>query len=166
MVEVPNRLPTFIKQGGILGNPASLTNQVCTRDNPGVIPVTLYDNTADYASGNGAIVENVIIAPTGTVTKSALFFFIRLDDDSTWRYWGEVDLPAIASASATAKDTNYPLRADLGRRLYSPVAQVGDDQGLIGFRINGNSRTVQIGCALGAAIGSLPLLVWLQGGEL
>lgn len=166
MVEIPNRLPTFIKQGGILGIPALLTNQTCTRDNPGIIPVTLYDNTADYASGNGAIVENVIIGATGTVTKSTLFFFVRLDDNTTWRYFAEVDLPAIGSASASAKDSNYPLRADLGRRIYSPVAQVGNDQGLIGFRINGNSRTVQLGCALGTAIGSLPIIVWLNGGEL
>lgn len=166
MVEVPNRLPTFIKQGGIVGVPVSLTNQTCTRDNPGVVPQVIYDNAGDYASGNGSIIENVVVCPTGTVTKSTLFFFIKLDDSTTWRYWGEVDLPAINSASASTKDSNYPLRADLGRRLYSPVAQVGDDQGLVGFRLNGNSRSVQLGCALGTAIGSLPIIVWLQGGEL
>lgn len=166
MVEVPNRLPTFIKQGGTLGNPAQLTNQVCTRNAPGNTPVTLYDNTADYASGNGAIVENIIVAATGTVTKSTLLFFMRLDDSATWNFWGEADLPAIASASASAKDSNYPLRIDLGRRIYSPVAQVGNDQGLQGFRINGNSRTVQLGVALGTAVGSSPIIVWLSGGEL
>lgn len=166
MTEVPNRLPTFIKQTGIIGVPASLTNQVCTRDSPGSTPVILYDNTGDYASGNGAIAENILVCPTGTVAKSTLFFFIKIDADTEWKYWAEADLPALASISASAKDGNYPLRVDLGRRLYSPVAQVGSDQGLVGIRINGDSRSYQLGVALGTAIGSQPMYIWMEGGEM
>jgi hypothetical protein len=138
---------------------------VCTRDSPGSIPVTIYDSTASYANGNGATVENVIVNAVGTVAKSTLFFFIKLDGATTWQLWSEVDLPALASQSATAKPTGYPLRSDLSRRIYSPVANVGTDQGINAFRINGN-RQIQIGVALGTAVGSLPIIVTLEGGEL
>lgn len=169
MAENPNPTPGFIRQGGVLGYPVSLTNQVCTRDSPGTVPLVLYDNdsTSGYASGNGAIVENLIIAPTGTVSKSTLLLFWKFPDQSnTWIYWDEVDLPALASVSANTKGTGYPLKATLSRVIFAPPARVGSNPYPSAFRINGDSRSLQIGVALGTAIGSSPMYVWLDGGEL
>jgi hypothetical protein len=169
MAENPNPTPGFIRQGGILGYPVSLTNQVCTRDSPGNVPLVLYDNdsTSGYASGNGAIVENLTICPTGTVSKSTLLIFVKfLDQGNTWIYWDEVDLPALAAVSASAKGAGYPLKATLTRTILAPPARVGSNPYPNAFRINGDSRTLQIGVALGTAIGSSPMYIWLDGGEL
>lgn len=169
MAENPNPTPGFIRQGGILGYPVSLTNQVCTRDSPGNVPLILYDNdsTSGYASGNGAIAENLVIAPTGTVAKSTLLIFWKFPDRAdTWIYWDEVDLPALASISATTKGAGYPLKATLTRTILAPPARVGSDPYPTAFRINGDSRSLQIGVALGTTIGAAPMHVWLDGGEL
>jgi hypothetical protein len=169
MTESPNPMPGFIRQGGTLGYPVALTNQVCTRDAPGNVPLVLYDNDSStgYASGNGAIAENLIIAPTGTVAKSTLFLFWKFPDiNSNWLYWDEVDLPALASVSASAKGSGYPLRAALTRQMLAPPARVGSNPYPNTFRINGDSRALQIGVALGTTIGSAPMYIWLSGGEL
>ena len=152
-----------------MGYPVSLTNQTCTRDSPGNVPLILYDNdsTSGYASGNGAIVENLIIAPTGTVAKSTLFLFWKFPDRAdTWIYWDEVDLPALASISATTKGAGYPLKAELTRTILAPPPRVGSNPYPNAFRINGDSRSLQIGVALGTTTGTAPVQVWLEGGEL
>jgi hypothetical protein len=148
-----NRLPAFISQGGFIGTPASLTNQVCTRDAPGNVPLVVYNNSTDntYVSGNGAVIENV---------------FVKLDGSATWLYFDEIDLVALSSISATTKGSGYPLRATLSEQIYSPVPRVGSNQGVIASRLNSiDSRALQVGVALGTAIGSLPMIVWLKGGE-
>lgn len=169
MTENPNTTPGFIRQGGLLGRPVSLTNQVCTRDAPGNVPLVLYDNSdvAGYSSGNGAIVENLIIAPSGTVAKSTLFIFWKIvtETSSPWIYWDEVDLPALATISATAKSVAYPLKAPLTRVIFAPLPRVGTTPFPSAFRINGESTPIQIGVALGTAIGAVPMNVWLDGGE-
>jgi hypothetical protein len=169
LTENPNSTPIFIRQGGLVGRPVSLTNQVCTRDAPGNVPLVLYDNsdTAGYASGNGALVEDLIIAPTGTVIKSTLLIFWKINNQTSapWLYWDEVDLPAQATISASAKSTTYPFRATLTRTLLSPTPRVGTIQYASGFRINGDSVPIQIGVALGIAAGTAPVIVWLDGGE-
>jgi hypothetical protein len=169
MTESPNPTPGFIRQSGVLGYPVALTNQVCTRDSPGNVPLILYDNDSStgYASGNGAIAENLVIAPTGTVAKSTLFIFWKFPDvANTWVYWDEVDLPALASVSASTKGSGYPLKASLSRVILAPPARVGSNPYPSAFRINGDSRVIQIGVALGTAIGSNPMYIWLDGGEL
>lgn len=166
MAELPNGTPSFIRSPGILGVPIKLTNQVCSRDNPGNIPLIIYDNSAEYASGNGAIAENVTVCATGTVTKSVLFLFIKFTETIApeWLLWHEIDLPALATADATTKGAGYPLRGEL-KRIYSPIPQAGSIPFADGLRINGESRQIQIGVALGTAIGSLPIIVYLEGGE-
>jgi hypothetical protein len=168
MAENPNPQPAFIRAGGILGNPVKLTNQVCTRDSPGNIPIVIYDNGADYASGNGAIIENIIIVPTGNVVKSILFVFYKDLSNATpeWLLYDEIDLAAISSISASTKDTNYPLKAPTVRQLYRSMPNVGSTQYPTGYRINGNTRTIQLGVALGTTIGTAPIIVYLEGGEL
>lgn len=169
MAESPNPTPGFIRQGGVIGTPVALTNQVCTRDAPGNVPLILYDNDSStgYASGNGAIAENLRICPTGTVAKSTLLIFWKFPDTSnTWLYWDEVDLPALASVSASTKGSGYPLKATLSGVILAPVARVGSSAYPNAFRINGDSRALQIGVALGTTIGTSPMYVWLEGGEL
>lgn len=170
MAENPNPQPSFIRAGGILGNPVKLTNQVCTRDAPGNIPLVIYDTQGSYTSGNGAIVENLVIVPTGSVAKSVLFIFVK--DLSTsltapeFTLYEEIDLPALATISASTKDTNYPLKAPIARELYRSMPNVGSLQFPKGLRICGNSRSLQYGIALGTAIGTAPIIVYLEGGEL
>lgn len=170
MSENPNPQPAFIRSGGILGTPVLLTNQVCTRDAPGNIPIVIYDNQLAYSSGNGAIVENLIIVPTGVVAKSVLFLFVKDLESSTttpvFTLYDEIDLPALASISATTKNATYPLKAPLARDLYRSLPQVGTLQYPKGFRINGNSRNLQYAVALGTTIGTAPIIVYLEGGEL
>lgn len=169
MSENPNPQPGFIRAGGILGNIVSLTNQVCTRDAPGNIPLVIYDTQATYTSGNGAMVENLIIVPTGTVAKSVLFLFVK-DLDTTaispfFTLYDEIDLPALASVSASAKSASYPLKAPLTRDLYRSLPQVGSLQYPKGLRLNGNSRNFQYAVALGTTIGTAPMYVYIEGGE-
>lgn len=167
-MENPNTQPAFIRIGGILGTPARLTNQVCTRNAPGNIPIVIYDTQEKYTSGNGAIVENLIVVPTGTVVKSVLFLFIKdlSSPNPEFLLYEEIDLPALSSVSATAKSTVYPLKAPLSREIYRSVPSVGSLAFPRGFRIPGNSSSLQYGVALGTAIGTLPLIVYLEGGEL
>jgi len=166
MTITPNRLPNFIISGGFIGVPVSLTSQVCTRDSPGNVPIMLYDSTSSvYPLGNGAVAENLIISPTGAVAKSTLLLFMKIDGSATWLYHDEVDLPALSTQSATTKPSGYPLRAQLSEVIYSPTPNIGTDQGVRATRINDPSRSLQLGVALGTAIGSLPLIVYLKGGD-
>jgi len=166
MAENPNPTPSFIRAGGILGNQVKLTNQVCTRVAPGNIPVVIYDNSGTYASGNGAIVENLIVVATDVVTKSILFLFVKFVNSATpeWLLYHEIDLPALASITANTKPTNYPLRGDL-RRIYGFAPNIGSNAFADALRINGESRLIQLGVALGTAIGTNPIIIYLEGGE-
>lgn len=168
MAENPNTQPGFIRIGGILGNPVKLSNQVCTRDAPGNIPLVLYDTQGTYTSGNGAIAENLVIVPTGVVAKSTLLIFVKDLSNSTPEFllYEEVDLPALASIAATAKPAEYPLKATLTREIYRSLPAVGSNAFPRGIRIPGNSASLQYGVALGTAIGTLPVIIYLEGGEL
>jgi hypothetical protein len=167
MPENPNVSPGFIRSIGFLGQIVKLTNQVCTRDAPGNVPLVIYDSQGTYVSGNGALIENFIISPTGVVAKSTLFVFVKFNDAVApeWLYFDEIDLPALASQSATAKPSGYPLRASVTELLYQIPPRVGTTQYPPGMRLNGSSRNYQIGVALGTAIGSAPLHIWIKGGE-
>jgi hypothetical protein len=90
---------------------------------------------------------------------------MKIDGSATWIYHDEVDLPALSAQSATTKPSGYPLRAQLSEVIYSPTPNIGTDQGVRATRINDPSRSLQLGVALGTAIGSLPLIVYLKGGE-
>ncbi len=168
MAENPNVSPGFIRSIGFLGQIAKLTNQVCTRDAPGNVPLVIYDSQGTYVSGNGALIENFIISPTGTVTKSTLFLFVKFNDAVApeWLYFDEIDLPALASDSTTTKPAGYPFRASLIESLYQVPPRVGTIQYPEGWRLNGSSRNYQVGLALSIAIGSDPIIVWAKGGEL
>ncbi len=168
MAENPNVSPGFIRSVGFIGVPVELTNQVCTKAAPGNVPIVLYDSQADYVNGNGALVENLIISPTGTVAKSILYAFVRFNDELApkWRYFIAIDLPALASDSTTTKPAGYPFRASLIESLYQVPPRVGTIQYPEGWRLNGSSRNYQVGLALSIAIGSDPIIVWAKGGEL
>lgn len=172
MTENPNPQPSFIRSGGIVGTPVKLTNQVCSRDSPGNIPIVIYDNQGDYTTGNGAIVENIVVVPTGTVTQSNLLIFYKLITGTVtpeWLLYEEFNLPALGSVSNTAKSNDYPKKFYPVRDLYRSVPQVSNAENYQypkGIRLNGNSRNYQIGVALTSAIGSLPIIIYLEGGEL
>lgn len=177
MPENPNPTPTFIRAGGVLGLPVLLTSQNCSRAAPGNIPLILYDNRDNYASGNGAIVENLTVCATGPITRNVLFLFLRFINPgglasaggiTEWLLWHEIDLPATTQLTTTTKDPLYPLRGPL-KRIYNPMPHTGGTPFCDGLRINGESRPLQIGVATGAAVsvnGTSPLIVWLEGGEL
>lgn len=177
MPENPNPTPSFIRAGGILGVPVKLAFTQSNRFAPGSTPLVVYDNTADYAQGNGALIENITVCATGTVVKTVLLIFARfltLPGTATqygtgeWLLWHEIDLPATGAStpSATTKDPNYPFRGTL-KRLYNPFPHTGTTSFCDGIRVNGSSRPMQIGVALSATQPSdnTPLIVWLEGGE-
>jgi hypothetical protein len=167
MSDNPNSSPSFIRTGGMIGAVVSLTNQVCTRDNPGNTPLVLYDSTASYAQGNGALCEDLTLCATGTIAKSVLFLFIKFtaDTNPTWFNIAEWDLPALASISATTASSGYPLSVPL-RKVLAPSPHTGTNQYNTGLRINSSGRAIQLGLALGTAIGSMPLIATMWGGEL
>jgi hypothetical protein len=167
MSDNPNTSPSFIRTGGMIGAVVSLTNQVCTRDNPGNIPLVIYDSTASYAQGNGAYCEDLTVCATGIVAKSVLFLFIKFtaDTNPTWFNIAEWDLPALASISATTASAGYPLSVSL-RKVLAPSSLVGTNPYKSALRINSSNRSIQLGLALGTAIGSMPLIATMWGGEL
>jgi hypothetical protein len=168
MADSPNTSPSFIRTAGILGSVVSLTNQVCTRDNPGSIPVVLYDSNGAYAGGNGALAEDLTVCATGPIAKSVLFMFIKFTSDTNpvWVNIAEWDLPALASVSATTASASYPLSLPL-RNILAPQPHSSTTTAQFkALRINSSGRAIQLGLALGTAIGSLPLIATLWGGEL
>lgn len=184
---MPDRIftPATVKNGGIIGNVVKITNEnlAAPRANPQAnIPQVLYDNTAEYAQGNGAIVEGLTVCLTSTNPKNVLLIFVRFFNPASlsnlntsfteWFLWHEIDLPAGAyGVTPNVKDPNYPMEAPL-KRFYAAIAKtggVGANSGFAsGLRINGQSRPLQIGVALGTQLVAIGdnYYIWLQGGEL
>lgn len=162
----PNTAPAFIRNVGIVGQPVGLTNQVCPRDNPGSIPVIIYDPSATYAMGNGALVESLRAEATGVTAASCLVLFHRVMDEAqpVWRKAAEVQLPSVTSAPTDGSILSYPVEIPLPRILF-PTASTGNDSYLRGLRINALDRPVQWGVALTVAVGTAPVIVTMYGGE-
>lgn len=166
MVAAPNTSPAFIQTVGILGYPAELTSQVCTRDAPGSIPLTIYDPTADYAQGNGALVEVIRAEATGVTAASCLLLFYRLMEDSSpkWRKAAEIALPAVGTVPTNAAIAGYPVELPLPKILF-PVPSAGTTTQFTGLRLNPPERPIQWGVALTVAVGTAPIIVTMYGGE-
>lgn len=167
MADAPNTSPSFIRTCGVLGSVVALTTQVCTRDAPGSTPVVLYDSNGAYAGGNGALAEDFTVCATGPIAKSVLFMFLKFtaDTNPVWVNIFEWDLPALSAVSATTASASYPLSLPL-RKILSPQPHAGSAGIFTGLRINSSGRAIQLGLALGTAIGSMPLICTLWGGEL
>ncbi len=163
----PNTAPAFIRNVGIIGQPVALTNQVCTRDNPGTTPVVIYDSSASYASGNGAFVECFQCNATGVSVAVALLVFHRLPEETSpqWRLAFESSIPEVVAVGDSAFP-NFPVYIPLPLILF-PVPHAGDAEigAFRGLRINGGDRAIQWGVALSRAVGNFPLIVTMYGGE-
>jgi hypothetical protein len=152
----PNTAPAFIRNVGIVGQPVALTNQVCSRDNPGSTPVIIYD----------PLVESLRSEATGVTAASCLLLFHRVMDEAqpVWRKAGEVQLPSVATAPTEGSILSYPVEMLLPRILF-PVAGTANESYLRGLRLNAIDRPVQWGVALTVAVGSAPIIVTMYGGE-
>lgn len=166
MADAPNTAPAFIQTSGMLGVPVELTNQVCTPDNPGTTPVLAYDPTADYAQGNGALVEMVDIQLTGNTAATTVLMFYRWLNETNpkWRKAAQRAIPT-AAYSATAELASYKIPL---KDILFPVPGAGAGtvlQQFQGLRINSPDRGVQWGFALTVAAGTAPIIVTMYGGE-
>ncbi|MBO3463134.1 hypothetical protein G7B40_001470 [Aetokthonos hydrillicola Thurmond2011] len=166
MADAPNTSPAFIQTMGIIGVPVDLTNQVCTADNPGTTPIIAYDPTADYAQGNGALIEHIDIQLTGNTAATTVLLFYKFISDTTPK-WRKAAQRAIASAtvSTTAELPSYSMPL---KNILFPVPQAGAGTGLQqfqGLRINSPDRSIQWGFALTVAAGTSPIIVTMYGGE-
>lgn len=157
MADSPNTSPAFIQTVGVLGLPIELTNQVCTRNNPGSTPVVIYDSSEEYAQGNGALVEALDIQVTGITPDTVVMLFDKFLSETIpkWRKVAEVFIPST-SATSTAVLTEYefPLK-----KILSPTKGNDNNQGL---RLN--SSNIQYGVALTVATTD-PVIIRMYGGE-
>lgn len=166
MTASPNSSPIFIRNIGIIGQPVMLTNQTCFRDVPGNTPVIIYDPTASYALGNGALVESIQASATGITAASCLMIFYRITDETQplWRKAFEVSLPAVSAGVLDSAIAGYPVEVPLPK-LNFPVAHAGNNPNITGLRINPNDRPIEWGAALSVAVGTSPVIVTMYGGE-
>ncbi|NJL10944.1 MAG: hypothetical protein HC908_14315 [Calothrix sp. SM1_7_51] len=162
----PNTSPAFIRNVGIIGQPIALTSQVCTRENPGNTPSVIYDPSAAYATGNGALVETIRAEATGVTAASCLLLFHRILDEAqpVWRKALEVTLPAVATIPTDSAIPGYPVELPLPKILF-PVAGAGNDASMRGLRLNPSERPIQWGAALTVAVGTAPIIISMYGGE-
>lgn len=164
MADSPNTSPPFIQTVGTIALPIQLTNQVCTRDNPGTTPVTIYDSGADYNQENGALIEMIDIQLTGVTVDTVVMLFDQYDSETTpvWRKVGEVAVPAVSPSLTTAVPSyKIPLKD-----ILSPVPHAGagvsqPPQQFQGLRVN--SSNIKLGVALTVA-NTTPIIVRLYGG--
>ena len=166
MADAPNTSPGFIQTVGIIGVPIELTNQTCTPDNPGATPLVAYDPTADYAQGNGALVEMVDIQLTGSTAGTTVLMFYRLTLETSPK-WRKAAQKAIATV-AYSNIVELPSYKMSLKDILFPVPAGGAGTGLQqfqGLRINSPSRAIQWGFALTVAAGTAPIIVTMYGGE-
>jgi hypothetical protein len=166
MPDAPNSSPAFIQTMGMIGVPIELTNQVCNPDNPGTTPLTAYDPTANYAQGNGALVEMVDIQLTGTTVNTTVLMFYKLLEEISPK-WRKAAQRAIASVSYSSTVELPSYKIPLKDILFPvPAAGAGTTlQQFQGLRINSPDRSVQWGFALTVAAGTAPIIVTMYGGE-
>lgn len=165
MADAPNTAPAFIQTVGFIGVPIELTNQVCTRENPGTTPLTIYSSDSDYNQGNGALVEMIDIQITGNTAATVLMLFDRFTTETIpkWRKLAEVAI-AAATPSNTSAVTSYkiPLKDILFPVPHAGAGTAQPPQQFQGLRLN--SSGVELGVALTVAAGTAPVIVRLCGG--
>ena len=159
MSDAPNTSPAFIQTNGVLGFPIELTNQVCTRNNPGSTPVIIYDATEDYAQGNGGLVETIDIKLTGTSPDLVVLLFDKFVAETIpkWRLVDELFIPAT-TATSTAGIVKYEFKL---KKILSPSKTSGTENNQ-GLRLN--SKNIQYGVALTVAATD-PIIIRMYGGE-
>lgn len=161
MPDAPNTAPAFMQTTGLLGVPVELTNQVCTRDTPGSTPVVGYDSSAEYAQGNGALVEMIDIQVTGNAIATVVMMFDRYTGEVSpkWRKVAEIAVAAAAiSNTSVLPSYKIPLKD-----ILFPVPGGSSLPQFQGYRIN--SKGMQLGFALTVAVGTSPLIIRMYGGE-
>lgn len=162
MSDAPNTSPAFMQSMGILGLPVDLTTQICTPSTPGSAPVAAYSSIADYALGNGALVEMIDIQLTGSIPATTILMFYRFTGETSPR-WRKAASRAVAAATydSTSELPSYKIPL---KDILFPVPQVGTTPGFSGLRLNSSSRSLEWGFALTVAVTN-PIIVTMYGGE-
>ena len=157
----PNTNPTFILRREIIAS-IKLTNQTNLRDGTAGAPVTWYDpNLQGY--GNGGLIENIRVMPSGVNVASQLYLFYQLStfNPLRWAFWGEVNLPAVTAIPTNANLAStgtYPIEIQL------PTANVLGNIATTPARgLYLNPDGIIWGAALGTAIAAGVEVIFMGG---
>jgi hypothetical protein len=141
----PNVEPIFLRTPFI--KQASLTNQVAVRS-PITTPVTLLK-----AGEAGAIIQDLWIAPGGTISANILFFYLQTA--TGWDFFWETQ---IAAATATTGTAIAPQKLAMPTVLAPATTDATKKQAIV------LSPELVIGVALETA-SAVPVIVVAAGGD-